>query len=94
MRGRIIPHLKSKYTTLLSMGVTSFKKEFQERARIMALLVGFNLVIRKKIVKGESAFSTVAVIDNPATIVKAVVVSCRGDENYPGGIFGVVFKNI
>ena len=76
------------------MGVTSFKKEFQERARIMALIDVFNLVSRKKIVKGESAFSTVAVIDNPAAIVKAVVVSCRGDENYLGRVFGVVFKKI
>ena len=94
MRGRIIPHLKSKYTTLLSMGVTSFKKEFQERARIMALIDGFNLVSRKKIVKGESAFSTVSVIDNPAAVVKAVVVAGWSDENYLGRVFGVVFKNI
>ena len=93
MRGRIIPHLKSKYTTLLSMGVTSLKRISRAREDI-ALIDIFNLVGRKKIVKGDSAFSAVAVIDNPAAIVKAVVVAGRGDEDYPGGIFGVVFKNI
>ena len=93
MRGRIIPHLKSKYTTLLSMGVTSIKRISRAREDVGALVV-FNLVRRKKIVKGESAFSAVAVINYPAAIVKAVVVAGRGDEDYPGGIFGVVFKNI
>ena len=61
---------------------------------MFALINVFNLVRRKKIVKGESAFSAVAVINYPAAIVKAVVVSCRGDENYLGRVFGVVFKNV
>ena len=75
------------------MGVTSLKRISRAREDV-ALIDVFNLVGRKIFVKGESAFSTVAVINNPSTIVKAVVVSCRGDENYLGRVFGVVFKNV
>ena len=42
--------IKIHYTVI--HGSDLLQKEFQERARIVALLVGFNLVIRKKIVKG------------------------------------------
>lgn len=51
MRGRIIPHLKSKYTTLLSMGVTSLKRISRAREDV-ALIDVFNLVGRKIFVKG------------------------------------------
>ena len=39
-------------------------------------------------------FAAILVINNPAAVVEAVVVAGRGDKNYLGGIFSVVFKNI
>ena len=82
------------------MGVTSIKRISRAREDI-ALIDVFNLVRRKKIVKGEldrGNFNlrsiVIFIINHPAAVVKAVVIAGWGDEDYSGRVFGVVFENI